>query len=141
MDRCILGSADWYMAFGLVQKQDTDDRSPLRGGSIASIGPESKGRVTDQYRSYIETWITNSAKLNKNIGYVEAHLIHKWHGPKEKRQYGSRWQILEQNQYDPYSDIRASRNGVWEWSGNKPALRDAMRTYFRDRHEDSTERV
>jgi len=134
MDRCILGSADWYMAFGLVQKQDVDERSPLR-----TIGPEVTTRVTDSYKSYIESWIANAAKLHRNVGYVEAHLIHRWHGPKEKRQYGTRWQILENSRYDPYVDIRANHQGVWEWSGNKPTLRDAVRKYLRDRREDSTE--
>ena len=94
--------------------------------------------MTDRYRLYIENWITNAAQLRKNVGYVAAHLIHKWHGPKEKRQYGSRWSILEKYQYDPFIDVRAGRSGVWEWAGNKIGLRDAVRRYFRARDEDAT---
>lgn len=122
MDRCILGSADWYMAFGLV--------------GAKKPGPEADRLVTAQYRNYVLDWMTNAGRLKQNVGYVDAHLVHKWHGPYEKRQYGSRWRILETNTYDPYTDIQANAWGVWELRGNKPRLRDEIRRYFRTRRED-----
>jgi hypothetical protein len=124
MDRCILGSADWYMAFALV-------------GAV-NPGPEAK-HVTPAYRNYILDWADNAKQLKANIGYVDAHLVHKWHGPKGNRQYGDRWKILETNQYDPYVDIRPNAHGVWELRGNKPRFRDEIRRYFRFRKEDNPE--
>jgi hypothetical protein len=121
MDRCILGSADWYMAFGLVQKNDP--------------GPETRA-CTDQYKNYILNWISNATRLHANVGYVDAHMVHKFHGPKEKRQYGERWKILERNLYNPWVDIQPDHQGVYMLNGNKPRLRDEMRRYFRVRDED-----
>lgn len=123
MERCVLGSADWYMAFSLV-------------GAV-NMGPEAR-LVKPAYRDYILDWGANAARLKCNVGYVEAHLVHKWHGPKAKRRYGDRWMILENNEYDPYKDIQTNPKGVFELRGNKPRLRDEIRRYFRDRHEDES---
>jgi hypothetical protein len=121
MDRCILGAADWYMAFALVQAIDP--------------GPESE-HVTDQYKNFILSWSANARRIKANVGYVDAHLVHKWHGPKALRQYGERWKVLSTNQYNPWYDIQPNAWGVWELKGNKPRLRDEIRRYMRGRHED-----
>jgi hypothetical protein len=121
LDRCILGSADWYMAFGLLGSDNP--------------GPETRN-CTKAYREYILDWAENAKRLKANVGYVDAHLAHLWHGPKSKRQYGDRWRILETNRYDPYTDIQTNVAGVYEFRGNKPRLRDEVRRYFRDRMED-----
>ena len=53
------------------------------------------------------------------------------------RAYGSRWRILLDNNFDPRTDIARDWQGVYQLTGNKPRLRDQIRTYFRDRNEDS----
>jgi len=123
LDRCILGSADMHMAYGLVQRPF--NHADLKHGS-------------QQYKLYVHAWQANAAQLRKNIGYVAAHMVHKWHGPRNKRGYSDRWKILEQNNFDPYVDIIPDANGVYEFAGNKPQLRDEVRRYFRSRDEDST---
>lgn len=125
MDRCILGSADWYMAFGLV--------------GAMNPRPDNGYKVTDAYKGYVLDWMQNAGKLKQNVGYVEAHLIHKWHGSYSRRQYGTRYGILERNAYDPHVDVQANAWGVYELRGNKPRLRDEIRRYFRDRREDNPE--
>lgn len=125
LDRCIVGAGDAHMAYGLVQR---DEAAPLHA--------EMK-HGTDQYRLYVRSWQANAAQLRKNVGYVEAHMIHKWHGPRSRRGYADRWKILESNAYDPYVDVRPDADGVLEFSGNKPRLRDDIRAYFRSRNEDS----
>jgi hypothetical protein len=64
-------------------------------------------------------------------------MIHKWHGPRALRGYTERWKILEANAFDPYLDLRPDEHGVFEFTGNKPKLRDDVRQYFRSRNEDS----
>jgi hypothetical protein len=125
MDRCILGAGDAHMAYGLVQRPE-----------IAALHKEVING-SDAYKRYIALWQSNAAVLNKNIGVVEAHMIHKHHGPRVRRGYGDRWQILVRNHYDPYVDVQPDNHGVWEWRGNKPELRDDVRRYFRERREDS----
>jgi hypothetical protein len=127
MDRCILGSGDWHMAVGLVQK-DVDVR----------LHPEMM-HCADVYRQYIRAWQDNAARLDKNVGYVEAHMVHKFHGPRKNRFYGSRWQILKEHNYNPYLDIQTDHQGVYMWSGLKQGLRDDVRRYLRSRNEDATE--
>lgn len=124
LDTCILGSADWHMAFGLVGAVD----------SAAELKWCSKGYVQAVMR-----WQERAAVLKQNIGCIDNHAIHYFHGSKVSRAYGSRWRVLLDNNYDPRVDIARDWQGVYQLTGNKPKLRDQIRAYFRDRNEDSTE--
>lgn len=126
MDRAILGSADWYMCYALLQRDDFRLK-------------EETAKVTPHYRDYLYSWITNAQRIKANVGYMEGLAIHKWHGPKAKRGYSTRWKILEDNNFDPIVDLITSHQGVYNWTGNKPKLRDEVRKYLRSRNEDSTE--
>ena len=124
LDTCILGSADWHMAFGLVGAAD----------SAAELRWCSQG-----YIQSVRRWQERAAVLKQNIGYVDNHAIHYFHGSKVARAYGSRWRVLLDNDYDPRVDISRDWQGVYQLTGNKPRLRDQIRAYFRDRNEDSPE--
>ena len=124
LDTCVLGSADWHMAFGLVEAVD----------AAAELKWCSKPYVDSVLR-----WQARAAALKKNIGYVDNHAVHYFHGSKTSRAYGSRWRILLDNNFDPRTDIARDWQGVYQLTGNKPRLRDQIRTYFRDRNEDSRE--
>jgi hypothetical protein len=125
MDKCILGAADAHMAVGLVQKD-----------TLQFLHQEIENG-TEAYKRYIQLWQANAARLNKNIGYVETHAIHKFHGPRAARQYGTRWKLLQVHEYDPWADVQPNEHGVFEWTGKKPDLRDGIRQYMRSRNEDS----
>ncbi len=86
LDVCILGSADWHMAFGLAQRQ--------------SAAPESS-RCSAPYMEAIRNWQDRAAILNRNIGCVENHAIHHFHGSKVSRGYGERWKILRDQSFNP----------------------------------------
>lgn len=124
LDTCILGSGDWHMAFGLVGAVD----------AAAEVKWCSK-----PYIDAVLRWQARAAALKQNIGYVENHAIHYFHGSKVSRSYGSRWRILLDNNFDPRTDISRDWQGVYQLTGNKPRLRDQIRAYFRDRNEDSPE--
>jgi hypothetical protein len=124
LDTCILGSADWHMAFGLV-------------GAV-----DAAAELQNCSRPYVDAvlrWQARAATLKQNIGYIDNHAIHYFHGSKLARAYGSRWRILLDNQYDPRTDVSRDWQGVLQLTGNKPRLRDQIRAYFRDRNEDSLE--
>jgi hypothetical protein len=124
LDSCILGAGDWYMAFGLIGK--TTDGHPEASG----CGP--------QYETSIRRWQERAFEAVKgNIGYVDNFAAHHWHGPKPCRAYGTRWQILRDNQFDPCRDIHRDWQRVWQLTGNKPKLRDDIRRYFLSRSEDN----
>jgi len=124
LDICILGSADWHMAFGLV-------------GAV-NAATELR-RCSKPYVDAVLRWQERAAVLKGNIGYVQNHAIHHFHGSKSARAYGSRWRVLLDNGYDPRTDISRDWQGVYQLTGNKPRLRDQIRAYFRDRNEDSPE--
>jgi hypothetical protein len=121
LDRCILGHGDWFMAFGLIGEQAPD----MHDNGYA---PE--------YRAYIHAWQQRAALLTKNIGYVDGHAIHHYHGPKKRRGYSSRDKILVEYQYNPTTDVFPDFQGVLQLSTAKPRLRDAIRRYFISRSED-----
>jgi hypothetical protein len=121
LDRCILGHGDWFMAFGLVMEEARDMRF---------TGYHS------HYQDYIFAWQRRAALLKKNIGYVDCHAIHHFHGPKKRRGYSSRDEILVKQGYSPTTDVFPDWQGVLQLTSEKPGLRDAIRAYFLSRSED-----
>lgn len=123
LDCCILGSADWHMAFAMAMRED--------------VHPDMNLKAAPEYLKAINRWRTRAAVLKGNIGYVEGHAIHHWHGPMAKRGYTWRSRILTGNQFDPLEDLTYDHQDVLHLADNKPKLRDDIRAYFRQRHEDS----
>jgi hypothetical protein len=121
LDKCILGHGDWFMTFGLVGEEAPDMH--IDG-------------YTEDYRSQIIAWQANAAKLKKNIGYVDCHAIHYFHGSKIRRAYSSRDMILVKNQFSPTKDLRPDWQGIYQLTAEKPGLRDDIRRYFLSRTED-----
>lgn len=123
LDTCITGSADWHMAFGMTGKPDTHPELPACG---------------DAYAKSIKIWQARaSAAVNGNIGFVDSHALHYFHGAIAQRHYGTRWHILRDNKYDPAVDIHRNSQGVYELTPGKTGLRDGIRQYFRSRNEDA----
>ena len=123
LDVCILGHADWFMAFGLVNE--------------ATQGDIALSPYHPRYTDAIAGWQSRAAKLNKNISVVDQFAVHHFHGSKKNRGYESRDKILTQYQFDPTIDITRNRYGIYELTDAKPGLRDAIRRYFIARNEDN----
>ncbi len=121
LDVNIVGGGDHQMAYGLV-------------GSITETIPKDS---TYQYTQFIESWATGAALLKKNIGAVPGTLMHHFHGAKVNRGYYNRWRILTDNAFNPLTDLKPDWQRMYQLTGNKIALRDQLRTYFRARNEDS----
>ncbi len=123
LDVCILGSGDWHMAFALAMRDD--------------VHPEMKFDSIPQYVKAIQDWREKARDLRGNVGYVQGHAIHHWHGPLAKRGYATRWRILTDNHFDPYLDLGRDWQGLLSLTKHKPQLRDDIRRYFESRNEDS----
>lgn len=121
MDKGILGHADWFMAFGLVS-----ERAPDMHDDSYTVG----------YRDYIKAWQRRAARCGKNIGYIDCHAIHHFHGPKGLRGYSSRDKILVEHAYDPLHDVFYDWQGILQLTPDKPDFRAALRRYFVSRSED-----
>jgi hypothetical protein len=122
MDKVILGSADWHMAWGLLGRIEETISRPL----------------TDDYRKMCMLWQRRAVEhIKYNVGYVAGTIMHQWHGPKRARGYATRWKILADNHYQPSMDVKNDWQGILRLTDTKPRLRDQCRQYFRQRNEDS----
>ena len=126
LDTCILGSADWHQAFGLVQ--------------AINVASEMK-RCTEPYVETVLNWQARAAKLNRvegrsPMGCIDNFATHAFHGSKVLRAYGERWALLQKWDFNPATDIARDYQGLWRWTGNKPGLRDDVARYFVERSED-----
>jgi len=121
-DTAILGAADHHMAMALIGR--VNDSIP--------------GNCTEGYKRPLQQWQARvMPHINGNISYVPGTIEHKWHGKKARRFYVSRWDILTKYAFDPATDLKRNVWSVWELTGNKPDLRNAIDRYFRNRDEDS----
>lgn len=123
MDFPPLGSADHHMAFAMTgQVMDT-----VHGGMHENF----KRRCRDWQRRAM-------AVTHGEVGYVAGRIEHEFHGPKKRRYYRERWQILIDHGFDPDVDLMRDEQGLIRIHG-KPCLEQAIRMYNRARMEDSIE--
>jgi hypothetical protein len=122
LDFAIVGAGDHHMALSMV------------GQAAASI-PEKD--IHSRYVARVLEWERCALKANMNIGYVRGTIAHHWHGPKARRQYWKRWDILTENGFNPDTDLAYDAQGLLLLTNTNPRLRDALRAYFRQRNEDS----
>jgi hypothetical protein len=127
IDFAIVGSADHYMACGLI-------------GEIAQSLSADFVRDCPAYTEWCFEWQARAdTYIKRNIGFVEGLLLHYFHGAKRNRGYINRSAILWKNRFDPARDIKRDWQGVWQLTDRKIGLRDQLRAYFRSRDEDGTE--
>ena len=127
IDFAIVGSADRYMACGLI-------------GEIAKSLSPAIVRSCPTYAKWCVEWQARAeTNIQHNIGFVDGLLLHYFHGAKKNRGYMNRSAILWKNRFDPACDIKRDWQGLWQLSDRKIQLRDGLRAYFRSRDEDSIE--
>jgi hypothetical protein len=123
LDTCIMGSGDWWMAFGLA--------------NIVSPNPMSGDMTIRSYNESIRAWQRKAVtSIEGNIGCVPNVALHSFHGDYGLRQYGTREQVLKNFSFNPLTDLTRNGQGVYEWAGNKPGLVAAVRQVSLDRRED-----
>ncbi len=122
IETAVLGAADHHMALALA-------------GSVHLSVPKG---ISAAYTKPLELWQSRAVHhIAGNIGYVPGTIEHMWHGPKDKRRYIERWDMLIRHAFDPASDLKRNVWGVLELAGNKPGLRHEIDSYMRVRDEDS----
>ena len=125
LDRAILGAGDHHMALSLI-----------------GIGERSLHQnCTPEYKKYVMSWQHNALHaFKKNIGYVPGTVSHYWHGSKINRKYWGRWNIINNNKFDPITDLTTDSQGMYKLNmghGERSIrLRNELRQYFRQRNED-----
>lgn len=126
LDTCITGAADHHMAYGLIGSKNNH-------WEVANC--------SNFHVRKIEAWAARASELRHTpgigiMGCLDQLIVHHYHGSKSKRGYEWRWKILQEHKFDPDFDLARDFQGLWRWTGNKPALRDAITAYFLSRNED-----
>ena len=122
IDISILGACDWYMAHALV-------------GNIELV---LSNQYSPRYIELLLEWQSRAEKhIRRNVGVMKGLAIHYWHGPKVDRKYGSREQILIQNNYNPDIDLKRDWQGLYQLTDRSIGLRDGIMKYGRERNEDA----
>lgn len=123
MDWCILGSADHHMAFAMIgETKDTIHKM---------MHPSF-------FRKCYE-WQDKALRVTKGeVGFTPGFIQHRFHGPKNRRYYRERWQILVDHKYDPDKMITHDEQGIATLVGNN-RLEHAIYQYNLSRFEDSIE--
>jgi hypothetical protein len=121
IDWGILGSSDHHMAWGMIRNSE------------ATI----HRAVHSNFFRRLKEWENRAVRITHNqVGYVEGHISHFWHGQKKNRKYRERWQILIDHKFDPVADIIHDAQGLIQLVG-KHELAHAIHSYNRSRQEDS----
>lgn len=121
MDFAMLGSADRHMAGALIGHGDKTYHKD----------------VHPKYKHMVAEWQRRAEQnIKRNVGYVPGTIWHNYHGSKANRHYQSRWKILVEHKFDPVEDLFRDTQGLWQLEADRAELRDAIRRYFRSRHED-----
>ena len=123
MDWVVVGSADYYMA-----------------NSFAGLAATSDGRLPPGFARRLEEFHARAQRVVKRrLGVVPGTLVHGWHGPKRKRGYLSRDQILIDSNFNPDVDLAYDAAGLPYLCTDNYPLRDGMRAYFQSRNEDGVD--
>lgn len=120
LDFGILGAGDAHMLWACV------------GGVQGTINQQ----MSDGYKHMSNLWQDKAQyACGGLVGYTPGRLEHHWHGNKQNRKYGSRWQILVKYKFDPMKDLKYDHQGVLKLKGKKK-LEHAIMRYNRERCED-----
>lgn len=74
--------------------------------------------------------------LQGRVGFMDADLLHLWHGDLADRGTHERHRRLAEFGFDPYVDIAPDPAGCWRWSSPKTEMHAFLRSYFESRKED-----
>ena len=121
-DACIIGAGDTAMvaaAYG----------SPERAVSRLAM---TAGQ-TEHYLAWARCF---GVAVAGDVGVLDSHIHHLWHGDLVNRRRRVRNQELAGFGFDPLRDIVAEPQGPWRWASAKPAMHAHVASYFASRRED-----
>jgi hypothetical protein len=122
IDWSVCGANDHHMARAFI------------GDILGSVHKDAPA----PFKESLRIWGERAEILKPKIGYVPGLVTHFWHGPKTGRRYLDRWQILNNNNFNPALDLKRDAQGLYQLTGrNKKLVADLM-AYFRQRNEDAS---
>jgi hypothetical protein len=117
-DAAILGAGDKLM-FATACGRGADVRKIYR----------LQNRASEHYQAWGEPF---AEAVAGRVASLEGDAYHLWHGDLTFRT-GDRFHGFEAFDFDPYADIAPNADGVWQWSSDKPAMHEFVRSFFERR--------
>jgi hypothetical protein len=120
-DWCVFSSCDRHIAAGF----------------LGTMEESFRGQLTKSYMHKCQLWGDRACNVvQKNVSYLPGLLLHYWHGERKKRGYAERWQVMEDNHFDPDRDLVRDHQGLYRLTDGNMKLRDDFRMLLRERNED-----
>jgi hypothetical protein len=124
-DACLTGSGDHLMAHAFAAAVA---RSPCMPHMI---GP------SPAYGQHFVRWAVKARDfVGGKLGVVPGRILHLWHGDLGDRRYAQMNRQFMGFGFDPDAHIRIGSDGLWEWSGAPPHMRQWAIDMFEIRNED-----
>lgn len=129
---------EFFDRFGLYERFITGGGDALAHAAfMGQLNPPylravKSNKIADNFRR----WALPVARhVRGDVGCVEGHIAHLWHGDRVNRQYRERTKYLVD--FDPNEDLHPNLDtGILEWATDKPELHCRHIEYFEQRRED-----
>jgi len=126
-DQDIIGGADAFLAFSW-------------SGDVQRAAMHAKNTFADKTRKFYQKQANIiHSQVQGEIGVVPGDAIHLWHGEPQNRLYIERLEFLKPYDFNPRTDIKIDKYGLWRWNSNKPEMHRDVANYFVLRCEDESE--
>lgn len=119
----VVGGSDWIASFALLGRVE----------HCLAARP-----FTERHKTHIRQWTADAQKagLLANIADLPQTAWHLWHGTIANRNYGGRYRVLIDNDYDPVRDLVFEPGRPLRWAKPGSVLANAVGDYFFSRRED-----
>lgn len=132
IDVGILGSGDYFMANALIGKNRSD------AGVIDVVAEPDLQHFVVHLDEALAPWIAKAEKvIKRNIGYVDLHIRHFFHGKKSDRGYNWRYRILVKYDFRAKRNLRYNEHGIIMLIGMPDPFYVDVQGYFDSRNEDN----
>jgi hypothetical protein len=123
IDYVIGGFGDVYMGLSLV-------------GRLDEVKKFTKQQHTQNLYDELKSWDAKAKilRVNSRIGYANLGLKHYFHGYQGERFYGTTLGYMNENKFDPTTDIYYNDYGVIQLKQKKEKLIKSIEYYFNQRN-------
>jgi hypothetical protein len=104
-----------------------------------NLNHEAEYNINENVKKNFLEWSKNIARETKgSVYFTKGTIFHLWHGNLKNRGYEEFRRIINENGFDPATDLKKDSNGCWAWSSSKSNLHRAFKRYFYTRNEDNS---
>lgn len=116
---------------GIYDAMISGGNDTLWAASVCGVNDRRANFFNDTMDRHYREWETEIGSRHRcRSTYLDAPCRHLYHGEIYGRLYGQRGDIPKNSGFDPYTDIRVSDEGAYEWASVKPDLHRRVKGVF-----------